>query len=78
MTDWQNFPELWEYQIHPLTAERLNLGDPEHADVPVLVAVYDGTGEPTLYVPAEIGYIGTGDRPDAVVITVIPRDSDAT
>ena len=77
MTDWQNYPELWEYQMHPLTAGRLNLGDPDLADVPVLVEVYDGSGETTMYVPAEIGYIGTGERPDAVVITVIPRGSDA-
>jgi hypothetical protein len=76
MTDWENFTELWEYQIHPLTAGQLNLGHPDFADLPILVAVYDGTGERTVCVPAEIGYVGNGDRPDAVVITVIPRDAE--
>jgi hypothetical protein len=72
MAEWDFSTDLWEYQMRPLTAGQLHLGQPEFADLPVLVAVYDGTGERTLYVPAEIGYVGEGDRPDAVVITVIP------
>jgi hypothetical protein len=75
MTEWQSEMDLWEYQRHPLTAGHLSLGDPAYADLPVLVAVYDGTGERAMYVPAEIGYVGSGDRPDAVVITVIPQSS---
>ncbi len=74
MTDWdRDTPEIWEYQLHPLTAGQLRLGDPQYADVPVWIAIYDGTGERQLYTPAEIGYVGDGDRPQAVVITAIPR-----
>jgi hypothetical protein len=77
MTDWQHSPDIWEYQLRPLTAGQLHLGPPEYAEVPVLVAVYDGTGGRSMYVPAEIGYVGERDRPEAVVITVIPRDAES-
>jgi len=60
-----------------LTASHLGLGESEYGDVPVLVALYDGGEERKLYTPVEIGYVGQGDRPDAVVITVIPRATDS-
>jgi len=76
MAEWSNDTEIWEYQRRPLTAGQLHLGTSEFADLPVLVAVYDGSGEREMFVPVEIGYVGRGDRPDAVVITVIPRDPE--
>jgi hypothetical protein len=77
MTDWDNDMDIWEHQVGPLTAGHLRLGDPEYADVPVLIAIYDGTSGRKLYTPAEIGYVGQGDRPEAVVITVIPTVADS-
>jgi hypothetical protein len=76
MTDWRYATDLWEYQLHPLTAGQLHLGTPEYANVPVLIAIYDGEGAESLYAPAEIGYVGTGERPDAVLITAIARVSE--
>src|SRR4051794_32399248 len=78
MTEWQSEMDLWEDQLHPLTPGSLSLGDPAYAALPVLVAVYAATGDRAMYVPAEIGYVGSGDRPDAIVITVIPEGSPSS
>ena len=76
MTEWRYSTDLWEYQLHPLTAGQLHLGAPDCADVPVLIAIYDGEGAESLYVPVEIGYVGTGERPVTVVITAIAQVSE--
>jgi len=72
---WNDDPSHWEHQGLPLTvadlAHALVAVDPA---LPVLVASYDGAAEPPLCPPVEVGLVGEGDQPDALVITVSQID----
>ncbi len=68
---WDDESELWEHQGHHLTAGELArvLAQVDEA-LPLLVAVYDGSAATPLLAPVEVGLVGEGERPDALVITV--------
>jgi hypothetical protein len=71
MADWDGLADLWENQGQELTVRdlvrALSTTDPA---LPIRVAVYDGTERRPLVMPVEVGFVGQGTAPDAVLITV--------
>lgn len=68
---WDDESDLWEHQGEHLTAGALArvLVQVDKA-LPLLVAVYDGSAITPLLTPVEVGLVGEGEQPDALVITV--------
>ena len=75
MQNWDEQTDIWEHQGNALTVGELvsRLSDVQ-PDLPIMVAVVDGTGEAGITRPVEIGFTGQGDQPGAVVITVAQID----
>jgi hypothetical protein len=75
---WDRTPDLWENQGGGLDVRQLRraLDDAvayraEWAELPVVVELFGGAGDRTRLAVAEIGLTGAGDRPDAIVLTVV-------
>lgn len=61
--DWDEDSSLWEYQLHPLTVERLQLAlSQASVELPVRVVLYDGSGDREELVPMELGLTGLGEH----------------
>ncbi len=68
---WDEQTELWEHQGHPLTVAALKCAlDQLDPDLAVQVVLYDGA-DPHPLLPMELGLIGEGPAPSALVITVV-------
>jgi len=72
MTEWEGESDLWEHQGRVLTVGDLRRAL-VHADpmLPVRVELYDGAGVVRVLAPMELGPVGVGPAPTAVVLTVI-------
>jgi len=70
--NWDEDSGLWEHQGRALTVRDLRMAlsqaDPGLA---LRIELYDGAGGRRELMPVEFGYSGHGDRPQAVVLTVV-------
>lgn len=69
---WDDAIEVWELQGGPhLTTGALRaLLERVDPSLPIRISLYDGAGGVVLYDPVELVYVGEGDRPDALTMTV--------
>ena len=69
---WDEAVEVWELQGGPhLTAGALRaLLERVDPSLPIRISLYEGVEGVVPYDPVEVVYVGEGDRPDALTITV--------